>query len=184
MEKESAKTRDLYGRGPWGHYTLMARRLVESGVSFVTVDMPHWDTHSKIKTGLEARLPFLDRAVAGLLEDLKQRGMLDDTLVVVMGEFGRTPKLNSGQPGIPIPGRDHWGQAMSVILAGGGLKTGQVIGATNAKAEHPVTRALKPDDVLATIYAVMGIDPETTFNDFAGRPVPLVDQGKPIKEIL
>lgn len=184
MEKESAKTRDLYGRGPWGHYTLMARRLVESGVSFVTVDMPHWDTHSKIKIGLEARLPFLDRAVAGLLEDLKQRGMLDDTLVVVMGEFGRTPKLNSGQPGIPIPGRDHWGQAMSVILAGGGLKTGQVIGATNAKAEHPVARALKPDDVLATIYEVMGIDPETTFKDFAGRPVPLVDQGKAIKEIL
>ena len=184
MEKESAKTRDLYGRGPWGHYTLMARRLVESGVSFVTVDMPHWDTHSKIKIGLEARLPFLDRAVAGLLEDLKQRGMLDDTLVVVMGEFGRTPKLNSGQPGIPIPGRDHWGQAMSVILAGGGLKTGQVIGATNAKAEHPVARALKPDDVLATIYAVMGIDPETTFNDFAGRPVPLIDQGQAIKEIL
>ena len=184
MEKESAKTRDLYGRGPWGHYTLMARRLVESGVSFVTVDMPHWDTHSKIKIGLEARLPFLDRAVAGLLEDLKQRGMLDDTLVVVMGEFGRTPKLNSGQPGIPIPGRDHWGQAMSVILAGGGLKTGQVIGATNAKAEHPVARALKPDDVLATIYEVMGIDPETTFKDFAGRPVALVDQGKAIKEIL
>ncbi len=184
MEKESAKTRDLYGRGPWGHYTLMARRLVESGVSFVTVDMPHWDTHSKIKTGLEARLPFLDRAVAGLLEDLKQRGMLDDVLVVVMGEFGRTPKLNSGQPGIPIPGRDHWGQAMSVILAGGGLKTGQVIGATNAKAEHPVARALKPDDVLATIYEVMGIDPETTFKDFAGRPVPLVDQGQTIKEIL
>jgi uncharacterized protein (DUF1501 family) len=122
--------------------------------------------------------------VAGLLEDLKQRGMLDDTLVVVMGEFGRTPKLNSGQPGIPIPGRDHWGQAMSVILAGGGLKTGQVIGATNAKAEHPVARALKPDDVLATIYEVMGIDPETTFKDFAGRPVPLVDQGKAIKEIL
>jgi len=184
IEKESAKTRDLYGRGPWGHYTLMARRMVESGVSFVTVDMPHWDTHSKIKTGLEARLPFLDRAVAGLLEDLKQRGMLDDTLVVVMGEFGRTPKLNSGQPGIPIPGRDHWGQAMSVILAGGGLKTGQVIGATNSKAEHPVARALKPDDVLATIYEVMGIDPETTFKDFAGRPVPLVDQGKAIKEIL
>ncbi len=184
IDRESDKLRDLYGRGPWGHYTLMARRLVEAGVSFVTVDMPHWDTHSKIKEALEARLPYLDRAVAGLLEDLKQRGLLDDVLVVVMGEFGRTPKLNSGQPGIPIPGRDHWGQAMSVILAGGGLKTGQVIGSTNSKAEHPVVRPLKPDDVLATIYAVMGIDPETTFNDFAGRPVPLVDQGQAIKEIL
>mgnify|MGYP001161016550 CR=1 FL=1 len=184
IEKESPKLRDLYGRGPWGHYTLMARRLVEAGVSFVTVDMPHWDTHSKIKTALEARLPFVDRAVAGLLEDLKQRGMLDDTLVVVMGEFGRTPKLNTGQPGIPIPGRDHWGQAMSVVLAGGGLKTGQVIGATNTKAEHPVARPLKPDDVLATIYTVLGIDPQTTFNDFAGRPMPLVDHGKTIREIL
>ena len=184
IDKESDKLRDLYGRGPWGHYTLMARRLVEAGVSFVTVDMPHWDNHSKIKEALEARLPYLDRAVAGLLEDLKQRGMLDDTLVVVMGEFGRTPKLNAGQPGIPIPGRDHWGQAMSVILAGGGLKTGQVIGATNSKAEHPVARPLKPDDVLATIYSVLGVDPQTTFKDFAGRPVPLVDHGKPISEII
>ncbi len=184
IDKESEKLRDSYGRGPWGHYTLMARRLVESGVSFVTVDMPHWDTHSKIKSGLEARLPYLDRAVAGLLEDLKQRGLLDDTLVVVMGEFGRTPKLNSGQTGIPIPGRDHWGQAMSVILAGGGLKTGQVIGATNSKAEHPIARPLKPNDILATIYTVLGIDPQSSFPDFAGRPVPLVDQGRPIKEIL
>ena len=184
IDRESDVLRDLYGRGPWGHYTLMARRLVEQGVSFVTVDMPHWDNHSKIKDALEDRLPYLDRAVAGLLEDLKQRGMLDDTLVVVMGEFGRTPKLNSGQPGIPIPGRDHWGQAMSVILAGGGLKTGQVIGATNSKAEHPVARALKPDDVLATIYTVLGIDPQISFQDFAGRPVPLVDHGQAIMEIL
>ncbi len=184
IEKESVKTRDRYGRGPWGHYTLMARRLVESGVSFVTVDMPHWDTHSKIKSGLEARLPYLDQAVAGLLQDLKERSLLDDVLVVIMGEFGRTPKLNKGQPGIPIPGRDHWGQAMSVILAGGGLKMGQVVGATNDKAEHPAERPLLPADVLATIYHVLGIDPQTSFLDFTGRPVPLVDNGKPIREII
>ena len=125
MEKESPKNRDRYGRGPWGHYTLMARRLVEAGVRFVTVDMPHWDTHSKIKEGMEQRLPYLDMAVSGLLQDLEETGLIDDTLVCIMGEFGRTPKLNSGQPGIPIPGRDHWGQSMSVILAGGGLRTGQ-----------------------------------------------------------
>ena len=184
LELESSSNRDRYGRGPWGHYTLMARRLVEAGVSFVTVDMPHWDNHSKIKTALEARLPYLDLAVSGLLQDLADRTMLDDVLVVVMGEFGRTPKLNSGQPGIPVPGRDHWGQAMSVILAGGGLRMGQLIGATNEKGEHPVERPLTPGDVLATIYHFLGIDHGQSFPDFAGRPVPLVDSGRPIKEII
>ncbi|MFP6888085.1 MAG: DUF1501 domain-containing protein [Opitutales bacterium] len=184
IEKETPDLRDRYGRGPWGHYTLMARRLVEAGVSFVTVDMPHWDTHSKIKTALEVRLPYLDLAVSGLLQDLADRSLLDDVLVVVMGEFGRTPKLNSGQAGIPIPGRDHWGQAMSVILAGGGLRMGQLIGDTNDKGEHPVERPLTPGDVLATIYHVLGIDYHRSFPDFAGRPVPLVDTGKPIKEII
>lgn len=184
MEKESAKTRDSYGRGPWGHYTLMARRLVEAGVSFVTVDMPHWDTHSMIREALEARLPYLDMAVAGLMQDLKDRGMFDDVLVVVMGEFGRTPKLNDGQPGIAVPGRDHWGQAMSVMMAGGGLKMGQVVGSTDSKAEAPSDRPLTPGDVLATIYHVLGIDPNIAFPDFAGRPVPIIDQGTAIKELI
>ncbi len=185
MEKEDPKIRDSYGRGPWGHYTLMARRVVEAGVRFVTVDMPHWDNHSKIKVAMEDRLPYLDLAVGGLMQDLSDRGMLDDVLVVIMGEFGRTPKLNSGQPGIPIPGRDHWGNAMSVVLAGGGLKTGQVIGATNSKAQHPVERPLKPSDVLATIYHVLGIDHrKVTFEDFTGRPVHLLDEGRPIAEII
>ncbi len=184
MEKEDSKIRDSYGRGPWGHYTLMARRLVEAGARFVTVDMPHWDTHSKIRDALDVRLPYLDLAVGGLMQDLKDRGMLDDTLVVIMGEFGRTPKLNSGQPGIPIPGRDHWGQAMSVILAGGGLKTGQVVGATTDKGEYPIERPLTPADVIATIYHVMGIDLHTSFLDHAGRPTPIIDSGSPINEII
>ena len=184
MDQEDERTRDRYGRGPWGHYTLMARRLVESGVRFVTVDMPHWDNHSKIKEALEVRLPYLDMAVGGLMQDLADRNLLDDVLVCIMGEFGRTPKLNSGQPGIPIPGRDHWGQAMSVVLAGGGLRMGQVVGATNDKAEHPAERPLKPSDVLATIYHVLGIDHRMTFPDFTGRPVHLVDDGKPIAEII
>ncbi|MCB1233862.1 MAG: DUF1501 domain-containing protein, partial [Verrucomicrobiae bacterium] len=184
MDREDEALRDRYGRGPWGHYTLMARRLVEAGVRFVTVDMPHWDTHSKIKEGLEVRLPVLDRAVGALMRDLKDRRLLDDVLVVIMGEFGRTPKLNDGQPGIPVPGRDHWGQAMSVVLAGGGLRMGQVVGATNARGEFPAERPLTPADVLATIYHVVGIDPRRSFLDHSGRPVPILDGGSPIAELI
>ena len=184
IEKESDATRDRYGRGPWGHYTLMARRLVENGARFVTVDMPHWDNHSKIKSAMETRLPVYDQAVAALLQDMEERSLMDDVLVVIMGEFGRTPKLNNGQPGIPIPGRDHWGQSMSIVMAGGGLNCGQVIGATNDKGEHPVERALSPSDVLATIYHTLGIDLNTMFHDYSGRPIPLLESGKPIRELI
>jgi hypothetical protein len=182
LDREEPRNADRYGRGPWGRYTLMARRLVESGVTFVTVDMPHWDDHSNIKQGHGYKLPPLDQAVGALLDDLKERGMLERVLVMVMGEFGRTPKINTGQPGIPIPGRDHWGNAISVMLAGGGLKGGQVIGATNARAEHPVRRALKPADVLATVYRVLGVDPKLSFKDHTGRPVPILDEGEAIEE--
>src|SRR5579885_1616058 len=107
LDKEEPKSADRYGQGPWGRYTLMARRLVEAGVTFVTVDMPHWDDHSRIKEGHGYKLPPLDRAVGALLDDLRDRSLLDRVLLVVMGEFGRTPRLNKGQPGIPVPGRDH-----------------------------------------------------------------------------
>ena len=119
-----------------------------------------------------------------LLEDLSERGMLDDVLLIVMGEFGRTPRINDGQPGIPIPGRDHWGQAFSVMLAGGGLKGGQVVGATNARAEHPVDRPLIPGDLCATVYRWLGIDPNLTFRDYSGRPQYMLEQGRAIDEIL
>lgn len=184
VDQEDPKVADRYGQGPWGRYTLMARRLVESGVTFVTVDMPHWDDHSNIKDGHGAKVPHLDRAVGGLMDDLKERGLLDRVLVVVMGEFGRTPRLNQGQPGIAIPGRDHWGNAISVMMAGGGLRGGQIVGRTNAKAEFPVERPLKPADVLATVYHVLGIDPTTHFKDHSGRPVPILDEGRPIDELL
>ncbi|MCA9177843.1 MAG: DUF1501 domain-containing protein [Planctomycetales bacterium] len=183
MDAESDKDRDRYGRGPWGHYTLMARRLVEHGVSFVTVDMPHWDNHSKIEEGHGSKLVHVDRAVAALIEDLVDRGMLDDVMVVVMGEFGRTPRLNSGQPGIPIPGRDHWGNAISAMVAGGGVQGGQVVGATNDKAEHPIARPLTPGDLLASIYHALGIDGKQAFPDHAGRPVPVAN-GTPIHELF
>ncbi|MFN0054468.1 MAG: DUF1501 domain-containing protein [Planctomycetales bacterium] len=184
LEREDPKLADRYGRGPWGRYTLMARRLVEAGVSFVTVDMPHWDDHSNIKEGHGYKLPHVDMAVSALLEDLAVRSLLDNVMVVVMGEFGRTPRINNGQPGIPIPGRDHWGDAISVLLAGGGLRGGQVVGRTNAKAEHPIERPLKPADILATVYRFMGIDPSLSFKDHSGRPVPILDEGKAIEEIL
>jgi uncharacterized protein (DUF1501 family) len=162
----------------------MARRLVEAGVTFVTVDMPHWDDHSRIKDGHGFKLPPLDRAVGALIDDLVDRGLFDRVLVVVMGEFGRTPRLNQGQPGIPVPGRDHWGGAISALLAGGGLRGGQVVGKTNARAEHPVDRPLKPADLLATVYHVLGIDPKRTFQDHTGRPVPILDEGLALDEIL
>ena len=182
--KESPATIDRYGDNPWGRYTLMARRLVEAGSTFVTVDMPHWDHHSSLVEGHAPNMRAMDRAVAALVGDLAERGRLDETLVVVMGEFGRTPKVNNGQPGIPIPGRDHWGDAISVMMAGGGLRGGTVVGQTNQRAEHPVDRQLKPHDILAPVYHVMGIDPTISFPDHAGRPIPILSAGEPIRELI
>lgn len=184
ISKESSATAERYGDNPWGRYTLMARRLVEAGATFVTVDMPHWDHHSSLVEGHAPNMRAMDRAVAALVSDLADRGRLDSTLVVVMGEFGRTPKINSGQPGIPIPGRDHWGDAISVMLAGGGLRGGVVVGKTNERAEHPVDRPLEPQDILATVYHVMGVDPKIAFPDHAGRPIPILAGGEPIRELL
>ena len=184
LDLEDPKAIDKYGNNPWGRYTLMARRLVEAGTTFATVDMPHWDDHSNIEKGHGGKLEAVDRAVAALIDDLDVRGILDRTLVIVMGEFGRTPKINNGQPGIAIPGRDHWGNAISVMMAGGGLKGGVVVGATNSKAEFPIERALKPADILATVYKVMGIDPNLSFKDHAGRPIPVLDEGEAISELV
>ena len=184
LEKEDPRVVERYGKSPWCQYTLMARRLVEAGVTFVTVDMPHWDDHSNIKEGHGYKLPVVDQAVDNLLQDLHDRGMLDHVLVVVMGEFSRTPRLNNGQPGIPIPGRDHWGNAISAMLAGGGLRCGQVVGATNSKGEFPVERAMFPSKLLATVYHVLGIDPQIAFKDHSGRPVPILDDPEPISEVV
>ena len=184
IDKEDPKIADRYGQSPWGRYTLMARRLVEAGVTFVTVDMPHWDDHSSIDKGHGYKLPPVDMAVNGLISDLVERGLFDRVLVVVMGEFGRTPRINTGQPGIPIPGRDHWGEVFSVMMAGGGLRGGQVIGSSNDKGEFPKERPLTPGDVLATIYHVLGVDHRQNFLDHSGRPIPILDHGEPIKEII
>lgn len=184
LDREDPRIAERYGRSPWGRYTLMARRLVEAGVTFVTVDMPYWDDHSGIENGHDIKLRPMDQAVGALMDDLIERGLFESTLVVVMGEFGRTPRINTGQPGIPVPGRDHWGNAFSAVLAGGGLKEGVVVGRTNVRGEHPVERALRPSDIHATIYHVLGIDPNQTFRDHSGRPHPILDDGRAIAELI
>jgi hypothetical protein len=186
LDAEPEKLSERYGKSPWARYTLLARRLVERGVTFVTVDMPHWDMHSSLKTSHERSGKVMDQAVAALVSDLDERGMLDHVLVVVMGEFGRTPKMNTtGVPGSdPVPGRDHWGDAISVAIAGGGLRMGQVIGATNRHAEHPVEEPHTPEDILATIYHVLGIDPRQEFLDRQARPIPILSEGEPIKALI
>ncbi len=170
---------ERYGDHQWGRYALMARRLVERGVTFVTVNFGGWDMHDNIAGVVKGPAERMDQAVAGLVGDLSDRGMLDHVLVVVMGEFGRTPKLNTtGVPGqTGLPGRDHWGQAMSVAMAGGGLRMGQAVGATNALGEYPADSPYTPQDVLATVYHVLGINPAQIHHDLINRPVPILDPG-------
>jgi uncharacterized protein (DUF1501 family) len=163
----------------------VARRLVEAGVRFVTLTFGGWDFHSRLEKGMNTVLPVLDHAVATLVDDLDQRGLLDTTMLIVMGEFGRTPRINQGLPTDPTPGRDHWGQVMSVLVAGGGLRQGVVVGSSNARGEVPRDCPVTPRDLIATVYARLGIDLTTTFLDRLGRPVPIVAPGgKPIRELL
>ncbi len=176
---EDAKLRDSYGRTNLGQNMLLARRLVESGVTFVTVNAGGWDTHANNFESLKKnKLPEFDQAWAALTQDLHDRGMYDNTLVLVWGEFGRTPRVNTGA------GRDHWPGAMSVVLAGGGLKMGQVIGETDPKAEYPKERPISPEDVLSTMYKVLGIDQEIAYENEAQRPVQILNSGTPIRELL
>jgi Protein of unknown function (DUF1501) len=179
IHSEDPKLRDRYGRDSWGQSTLLARRLVEAGVTYVTVNMGGWDTHannfSALKTSL---LPRYDRALAALVEDLHERGLAKKVLVLSYGEFGRTPRINKDA------GRDHWPGAMSVVFSGGGLKMGQMIGSTDPKAEYPKTRAAGPQDVLATMYHVLGIDYRHEFYDAGQRPIPILNEGKPIEELI
>lgn len=177
IDRESPRLRDRYGRHTWGQSCLVARRLVEAGVRFVTVTFSGWDWHSNLEKGMHDVLPVLDRAVATLVDDLDQRGLLDATMVLVMGEFGRTPRLNKGLPQDPIPGRDHWGRLLSVLAAGGGVVGGTVIGSSNARGEAPRELPVTPKDLVASVYARMGIDPETIFQDRLSRPIPVVAQG-------
>ena len=184
LSREPATLRDRYGRHPWGQSALLARRLVEAGVRFVTLTFGGWDWHASIEKGMHNVLPVLDAAVATLIQDLHQRGLLETTIVLVMGEFGRSPRLNQGLPYDPIPGRDHHGQVMSVLAAGGGFPGGQIIGASDSNAAYPSERAVRPPDIIATIYSRLGIDPDTAFLDRTGRPITIGSTGLPIPELI
>jgi hypothetical protein len=177
--EEDASIRDLYGRNPLGQSMLLARRLVEAGVTFVTVNAGGWDTHANNFESLKTKkLPQFDQGWAALMQDMHRRGLLQDTLILVWGEFGRTPRINNGA------GRDHWPGAQSVILAGGGLRMGQAIGSTDSKAEKPRDRPLGPEDILATVYHHLGIDTEQEFHNEAQRPLRILNGGEPIRELL
>lgn len=195
LSAEPEPVRERYGRTKWGQSALLARRLVEAGCSFVTVEMGYlspanatWDDHGDaqhIFKSMRQRLPVYDQALTALVEDLVERGLDRDVLVVATGEFGRTPQVNMGRAARPVfPGRDHWPGAMSVLLAGGGLQMGRVVGATNARGELPQDRPLDPNDLLATLYRFLGIDPTIAYPDHRGRPMPILPSGRPIAELL
>lgn len=203
LSRESDATRDRYGRHKWGQRTLLARRLVEAGTSFVTMNMlnpdvpgtqknrihSNWDIHAingDLYYDLGVRLPHFDRAVSALIEDLYERGLDKKVMLVVAGEFGRTPRISTKpgtRSGVMQPGRDHWPGAMSVLVSGGGAPMGQVIGSTTPKGEYAQDNKLDPNDLLSTVYRFLGIDQNHAFLDRSGRPMPILPHGSPIAEL-
>ncbi|MEX0725716.1 MAG: DUF1501 domain-containing protein, partial [Planctomycetaceae bacterium] len=197
IAQEPAELRERYGKNTWGQSCLMARRLAEAGTAVVNIyfDTPrqgdeytNWDDHimnagrpGHFGKYMDIRLPYMDQALATLIEDIHERGLNKKILVVVVGEFGRTPRLSKNKNGV---GRDHWPQAYSALVSGGDFKMGQVIGATNSKAEYPAARPYTPQDFLATIYRHLGIDSYQSFNDHSGRPIPILPHGEPIAELI
>lgn len=204
LSQESNATRERYGRHAYGQRGLLARRLIEAGSRFVTMvwenpndpkGMPNnctynWDSHAvncDMFADARWRFPYYDQALTALIEDLFDRGLDKDVMLIATGEFGRTPKLSEvigSQTGALQPGRDHWPNAMSMLVTGGGMQTGQIIGATNARGEYPVERPLSPNDLWATVYKYLGINYEASFLDHQGRPMPILPFGEPIPELL
>ncbi len=178
LNAEPEKLRDEYGRNSLGQSCLMARRLVEAGVRCVTIDHSNWDTHDANFETLKKQLPLLDGGLAALFRDLADRGLLDTTLVVVTGEFGRTPRINKNA------GRDHWGPSFTVALGGGGIVGGRVLGRSDARAERPATDPCGPEDLAATVCHLLGIDPEEEFLTPEGRPVKVVNNGRVLRDLL
>jgi hypothetical protein len=181
LSLEPARVRERYGMHPFGQGLLLARRLAQAGVPLITVnwmrDDAFWDTHSDNFKRMRDLLPPFDLAFSALLEDLSSRGMLDETLVVCLGEFGRTPQINKSA------GRDHWADCNSVVFAGGGVKGGQIHGASDKIAAYPVTPPIYPEDLAATIYHALGVDPRTELRDPLNRPLPLTT-GRPLLELF
>jgi len=177
LTREPDKVRDAYGRDVWGAQALLSRRLIEAGVRFVLLGQGGWDMHSNIFPGCDTSLPRLDHSIATLLRDMKDRGLLKDTLVAMYGEFGRTSKINKDN------GRDHWGNAGVMLFAGAGVRGGQVIGTTDERGEYVTDRPIKPPEVAATIYSALGINYEKTLVTPQGRPVAILPECEPIKEL-
>ena len=184
ITREPAATRDRYGRHTFGQSALVARRLIEAGVTFVTCNCVPWDHHGtppQLETEVGARMliPPLDRAIASLVEDLMQRGLYERVLVVAMGEFGRTPRMNANA------GRDHWGHTFSVLFGNARMRMGQAIGRSSPRGEHVVDRPFSPQDVAATVYHHLGIDWESaSFRDGLNRPLAVIEHGEPIRELV
>lgn len=183
LDEEPERVRDRYGRHAYGQGALLARRLIEAGVTFVTLnlyekDVDWWDDHYTIEKNLRARLPRYDQALCALVSDLAERGLSERVLVAAFGEFGRAPRIDANA------GRGHWPKAMHAVLSGGGLRGGQIVGATTRDGGEPAERPLAIGDLLATIYRVLGIDPRQTLPDRQGRPIALLPAGAPIHELL
>lgn len=178
LNREDPRVRDRYGRSSLGQQLLLARRLCEAGVGFVTLHHGGWDMHGQIVQGMRNLGPQVDHAVATFLDDLHQRGLDNDILLVITGEFGRTPRINGSA------GRDHWAPLSTLALAGGGLRMGQVVGESSAKAEVPKSTPITPQDLMATVFHVLGIPQDLAFKDPAGRPTGMITGGKPIAELL
>ncbi len=197
ITQEDDRLRDRYGRHIWGQGCLLARRLAEAGTAVISlyVNTPksgpqytNWDDHimnagrpGHFGDYMRTRLPYLDQSLSTLIEDIFDRGLDQRIMVVVMGEFGRTPRLSHNAQGT---GRNHWPQAYTALVSGGGLRMGQVVGATNSKAEYPTERPYRPQDLLATVYRHLGIDRQRAFKDHAGRPIPILNTGEPIRELI
>jgi uncharacterized protein (DUF1501 family) len=197
IDREEARTRDRYGRHLWGQSCLLARRLAEAGAGVITIDALapdrirpiyfSWDDHANaqpgwdLAEGMRWRAPFMDQALSALIDDIHQRDLDRDILVLALGEFGRTPRLSTNAGNL---GRDHWPQSMCALVSGGGMRMGQVIGATNSRGEFPSERPLMPQDLLATVYHHLGIDSRHDFRDFSGRPIAILGTGQPIRELV
>jgi hypothetical protein len=177
LEQEKKERRDRFGRTTFGQSCLLARRLVERGVKFVTINSGGWDHHAKIWDGLEKKLPEFDRGFSALVQDLADSGLLTETLVACFGEFGRSPKINKDN------GRDHWGPVASLVFAGAGVQGGRVIGASDRTGASVTDRPVKPADVCATIYNSLGIDPHGWLSAPDGRPIEILAEGEPIHEL-
>jgi uncharacterized protein (DUF1501 family) len=177
ISREQPETRARYGKG-LGEQLLMARRLCQAGTGFVTVRTNGWDMHGNIVPGLNKLCPPLDQAVSAFVADVYELGLSEDILLVITGEFGRTPRVNKNA------GRDHWSNLSTLALAGGGLRMGQVVGESNARAERPKSNPISPQDLMATVFHVLGIDPGLHYYNQAGRPTPMIETGKPIAELV